>query len=41
MGFSQEWLDLRDIVMVYIPYTKGVSSTIIKQKIVDQTKMKK
>ena len=41
MGFSQEWLDLRNIVMVYIPYTKDVSSTIIKQKIVDQSKMKK
>jgi len=40
MGFSQEWLDLRDIVMVYIPYTKGISSTIIKQKIADQSKIK-
>jgi glycerol-3-phosphate cytidylyltransferase-like family protein len=41
MGFSQEWLDIRNIVMVYIPYTKDVSSTIIKQKIVDQSKVKK
>lgn len=36
MGFTQEWLDIRDIVMVYIPYTKDVSSTIIKQKIVER-----
>jgi glycerol-3-phosphate cytidylyltransferase len=35
MGFTQEWLDLRNIVLVYIPYTKDISSTIIKEKIAD------
>ena len=33
MGFSQEWLDLRNIVLVYLPYTEKISSTIIKEKI--------
>lgn len=33
MGFTQQWLDVRNIVLVYIPYTEGVSSTIIKEKI--------
>ncbi len=41
MGFTQEWLDIRNIVMVYIPYTKDVSSTIIKQKIIDRSKANK
>jgi glycerol-3-phosphate cytidylyltransferase-like family protein len=33
MGFTQEWLDARGIGLVYIPYTKGVSSTNIKGRI--------
>lgn len=33
MGFSQQWLDIRNIVLVYLPYTSDISSTIIKEKI--------
>ena len=33
MGFTQEWLDIRNITLVYLPYTANVSSTIIKEKI--------
>ena len=33
MGFDQDWLDARGIGLVYIPYTKGVSSTNIKGRI--------
>tara|TARA_Y100000389_G_scaffold114109_1_gene111257 strand:- start:4297 stop:4734 length:438 start_codon:yes stop_codon:yes gene_type:complete len=35
MGFTQEWLDIRNIVLVYIPYTQDISSTIIKAKIAE------
>lgn len=31
MGFTQEWLDAREIVLVYIPYTNGISTTAIKK----------
>lgn len=30
MGFTQEWLDERGIGLVYVPYTKEISSTDIK-----------
>lgn len=33
MGFSQDWLDSRDISLAYVPYTRGVSSTEIKSRI--------
>lgn len=33
MGFDQKWLDDNDIVLVYIPYTRGISTTEIKQRI--------
>ena len=33
MQFDQDWLDERNISLIYIPYTKGISSTIIKQKL--------
>jgi len=29
LGISQEWLDERDISMLYIPYTKGISTSDI------------
>lgn len=35
MEFTQEWLDDNNIVLVYLPYTKGVSTTEIKQRIYD------
>jgi glycerol-3-phosphate cytidylyltransferase len=33
MQFDQDWLDNRNISLIYIPYTKGISSSLIKQKI--------
>ena len=30
MGFDQDWLDERGIGLVYVPYTKEISSTDIK-----------
>ena len=33
MQFTQEWLDAQGIVLVYIPYTRGISTTEIKSRI--------
>lgn len=33
MGFTQKWLDERNITLIYTPYTEGISSTSIKTKI--------
>lgn len=33
MGFTQEWLDERGIGLVYVPYTKTISSTGIKKRL--------
>jgi glycerol-3-phosphate cytidylyltransferase len=33
MGFSQDWLDERNIMLLYIPYTQGISTTELKQRI--------
>ena len=33
MQFTQEWLDEKEIVLVYIPYTKGISTTEIKARL--------
>lgn len=30
MGFTSEWLDDKAILLVYVPYTEGVSSTIFR-----------
>jgi glycerol-3-phosphate cytidylyltransferase len=30
MNFDQDWLDEKNISLIYIPYTKGISSTFIK-----------
>jgi hypothetical protein len=30
MSFTQEWLDDRGIGLVYVPYTKTISSTAIR-----------
>lgn len=32
-GITQGWLDERDILLVYLPYTDGISSTQIKQRL--------
>lgn len=33
MQFTQEWLDEKDITLIYIPYTKGISTTQIKERL--------
>lgn len=33
MGFDQQWLDDNNIVLAYIPYTKGISTSEIKNRI--------
>lgn len=33
MNFTQEWLEENNFVLVYIPYTKGISTTEIKQRL--------
>lgn len=33
MGFTQDWLDQHGIVLVYIPYTKGISSTELRERL--------
>lgn len=35
MSFTQDWLDENNIVLVYLPYTKGVSSTDLKKRILE------
>jgi cytidyltransferase-like protein len=32
MGFDQAWLDERGIGLVYVPYTRGISSTDLKNR---------
>jgi len=32
MGFTQDWLDQRGIGLIYIPYTEGISTTDIKNR---------
>lgn len=33
MSFSQEWLDENNIILMYLPYTKGISTTELKARI--------
>lgn len=33
MQFTQEWLDQREIGLIYVPYTDGISSTELKKRI--------
>lgn len=33
MGFTQDWLDARGIMLAYVPYTRGISSTLIKERL--------
>lgn len=33
MGFTQQWLDERNIQLKYLPYTAGISTTVLKQRI--------
>jgi glycerol-3-phosphate cytidylyltransferase-like family protein len=34
MGFDQDWLDARGIGLVYLPYTKGISTTELKRRMI-------
>jgi len=38
MDFTQEWLDSNGILLVYLAYTQGISTTDIKQRILNQYK---
>jgi glycerol-3-phosphate cytidylyltransferase len=33
MSFTQEWLDENNITLIYIPYTKGISSSELRARI--------
>ena len=33
MQFTQEWLDEKNILLIYIPYKQGISTTEIKKKL--------
>ena len=33
MNFTQQWLDENSIMLVYIPYTENISTTLIKEKL--------
>ena len=33
MGFDQDWLDSMGIILCYVPYTQGISSTEIKARL--------
>jgi len=33
MGFTQSWLDKHEITLCYVPYTAGVSTTIVKERV--------
>lgn len=33
MGFTQEWLNRYGITLLYIPYTEGISTTALKERI--------
>lgn len=33
MNFTQQWLDAMEIILIYVPYTEGVSTTELKRRI--------
>lgn len=35
MGFSEEWLDEHEIVLIYVTYTEGISTTDLKKRVKD------
>jgi len=39
MHFTQAWLDELKIVLCYVPYTQGVSTTDLKKRIVNHAKI--
>jgi glycerol-3-phosphate cytidylyltransferase len=40
MGFTQDWLDERNICLCYVPYTQGISTTEIKKRLAERAKKK-
>lgn len=38
MQFTQGWLDRRGIVLCYVPYTQGVSTTEVKRRMIERSK---
>lgn len=36
MGFTQEWLDDQNILLCYVPYYRGVSTTELKRRLQDE-----
>jgi glycerol-3-phosphate cytidylyltransferase len=36
MQFTQEWLDQKRIVLAYVPYTQGISTTELKRRIIKE-----
>jgi len=39
MSFTQMWLDDNQITLVYIPYTKGISASEIKKRVIENKKI--
>ena len=39
MGFDQQWLDDNQITLVYIPYTRGISASEIKERVLKNYKL--
>ena len=39
MGFTQDWLDERDISLIYIPYTHTISTTKLKARSADRNRV--
>jgi glycerol-3-phosphate cytidylyltransferase len=33
IGVTQDWLDERSIIVAYVPYTRGISTTLIKERL--------
>lgn len=33
MHFTQQWLDKHNITLCYVPYTKGISTTLVKKRV--------
>ena len=33
MGFTQDWLDENNIILIYLPYTDMISTTEIKKRL--------
>jgi glycerol-3-phosphate cytidylyltransferase len=36
IGLTYEWLEEKNVSLCYVPYTKGISTSTIKQRLLDQ-----